>query len=118
MEWFFRSPPYQDAGGYQDASLSSAPSSRNPDYFGSSASSHISREDSNEWVWSNTPASNDRNEKKDTASSAPASSNRKAVENNDNLLIDFGERKTKTQTATTTTKVRSAEEEAWDMLNS
>ena len=74
-------------------------------------------EDSNEWVWSNAAASNDRVENKNSEASSRKSRN--TSENGDNLLIDFGEKKTKKQNSTiAAVKPRTAEEEAWDMLNS
>lgn len=43
---------------------------------------------------------------------------RNPSENGDNLLIDFDDKKKKTNTVKTTVKAKTAEEEAWDMLNS
>ena len=76
-------------------------------------------EDSGEWVWSNAASSNDRSESKNTTKTS-----RNASENGDNLLIDFGDKK-KTNAAkknlsstVNIAKTKTAEEEAWDMLNS
>lgn len=95
---------------------------RNSKSFGNSETLYNSREDSSEWVWSNAPGSNnDRNEKKSRASHIPATPSQNLSDSGDNLLIDFGEKKSKTQAtpaAAPAPKARTAEEEAWDMLNS
>ena len=59
-------------------------------------------DDSSEWVWSNAKSEG---------------KSQKKTKNGDDLLIDFGENKAKKSTQAAP-KVKSAEEEAWDMLNS
>lgn len=72
-------------------------------------------EDSSEWVWSSVPNSNGKAESKSSAVAATSKSEKN--KNAGDLLIDFGENKAKKATPSLP-KVKSAEEEAWDMLNS
>lgn len=107
--------PYSSPS-YQDSSL---PANQNLKGFSSSQSSNNFVEDSNEWVWSNAATSNDRGESKTISSDSSLRKSRNSSDNGDNLLIDFGEKKTKKQnSANAAVKTRTAEEEAWDMLNS
>lgn len=108
--------------GFQENSFAPPPVSQGfkglgtDEYFPSSGNV----EDSGEWVWSNAAGSKDKAESRNVA--------RKGSNNeiSDNLLIDFGDKKntgstlgTKSSTsAVTATKTKTAEEEAWDMLNS
>lgn len=108
--------------GYQENSFAPPLSSQGfkgagtDEYF--STSSHV--EDSGEWVWSDAAGGNDKTESRNIAKKGPSN------EIGDNLLIDFGDKKnassslgTKTSTtAVTASKIKTAEEEAWDTLNS
>ena len=97
---------------YQDGAFTSHSSARSSNQFSDSTrlSPNHSKEDSSDWVWSNV-----ENPQGGFQSNSSAKAN--------DSLIDFAENKTKlssvksTPGSSTATKVRTAEEEAWDMLN-
>lgn len=107
---------------YQDSSPTGYNASRGSEVVGNQGSfQNYGDEDPGDWVWSNASNSNGKStEVKETtkaaATSTVASKATKKSKNGDDLLIDFGENKQKK--AGTAPKTRSAEEEAWDMLNS
>ena len=116
---FGRSP-----SGYQDVSPTGmSSSSSHGTLSGGGSFQNYGEEDSNDWVWSkassassaNAASPNGRSES--TKSTARASSSKKSAKSNEasgDLLIDFGDNKSKKGSAP---KARTAEEEAWDMLN-
>jgi hypothetical protein len=115
QSFFYSSPIYQD-------NLMSPASSVSQGFKGHSVNEYSQSgqgEDSGEWVWSNAASNNDRSESKNATKTS-----RNSSENGDNLLIDFGDKKKtnaakKTSSpAVTAVKTKTAEEEAWDMLNS
>jgi len=97
------SPGYQES--YQDLSPVSSSSRGAGQGAGNGSSFQNYGDDSSEWVWGTNG--------KTTPTSAPRSQSMK-TKVADNSLIDFGEIKVKKATP----KARTAEEEAWDMLNS
>lgn len=77
-------------------------------------------DDSSEWVWSNASSVNEKAEakSKSTAVSSTSKTQSRKANSGDDLLIDFGENRTKKSSPPVAPKVKTAEEEAWDMLNS
>lgn len=77
-------------------------------------------DDSSEWVWSNASSVNEKQESKtkSTTVSSTSKSQSRNCNSGDDLLIDFGENRAKKSSPPVAPKVKSAEEEAWDMLNS
>ena len=105
---FYSSPSDQD--NFSSSASASHGFKADSTYEFSQSSGHV--DDSGEWVWSNVVNSSNRSESKNIIQ-AP----RNSSENGDNFLIDFDDKK-KTNTAKAIVKVKTAEEEAWDMLNS
>jgi len=104
------SPSYQES--YQDLSPSVQSSRASVGGNGGSFQNY-GEEDSSEWSeWSNAS-----NKTPPASSSSSSSKSSMKTRNVDSSLIDFGESKTK-KVSSTGPKARSAEEEAWDMLNS
>ena len=91
---------------------------------GASSFQNYTEEDSGDWVWSKGDNSNGKKAESPKASASAGKSSRKSnkstsaanAETSGDLLIDFGDSKSKK--AASAPKARSAEEEAWDMLNS
>lgn len=105
---FYSSPSDQDNFSSSASAIHGFKADSTYEY--SQSSGHV--EDSGEWVWSNAVSSSNRSESKNIIQTP-----RNSSENGDNFLIDFDDKK-KTNTAKATVKVKTAEEEAWDMLNS
>ena len=98
-----RSPSYQES--YQDLSPVGGSNSRTGQGAGNGSSFQNYGEDSSEWSWGTNG--------KTTPTTATKSHSMK-TKGVDSSLIDFGESKAKKVSP----KARTAEEEAWDMLNS
>ena len=74
-------------------------------------------DESRDWNWSDTPKESNASP---IASTSTASKSKTKPKTGDDLLIDFGESSKAKNSASSvkTTKVKTVEEEAWDMLNS
>ena len=111
-------------GGYQDVS----PTGHRPSSSSMSSGSFQNYDEGdNDWGWSkaSVPASEVKNEpaksrssstKKAARSTSRGAATAAAASGGADLLIDFDEGKSRK--STTPRKTRTAEEEAWDMLNS
>lgn len=88
--------------------------SSNRQYSSQYSSQYNGEGDSGEWVWSNPPSASVKSKPKSAAASTSETSRR--VETGGDLLIDLGE-SNKPKKSTAAPKVKTAEEEAWDMLN-